>query len=367
VDEPTSAIPTRDAAGADADARADVEASLPDAAVDAAPDTAPLDAPWEQTLTADGSPIAPGGYHVVGNQVFDAQGRLHIFRGVDRPSLEWQATGVEISLADFQHMAQWKSNVVRIAVSQDFWLEGAAQYVPFYQDTVDAAIQWGKEAGMDVIVDLHWSDAGNLQELSPGQRPMADKNSITFWQQVATRYRGDGRVMFELYNEPHDVSWDVWQNGGEATLDARAGTTFEAVGMQQMYDAVRATGADNLVWIGGLSWAYDLSEVPQHLIQGYNIGYVSHIYQSATRDPPDWAKYIDVTAKIAPVMVNEFGNSDCSRWFYAQVLDYAKKNQLSWSAWAWYVGGCTFPSVIADWNGTPNWVGQVVKDALESY
>ena len=27
----------------------------------------------------------------------------------------------------------------------------------------------------------------------------------TFWSEVAARYKGDGRVMFELYNEPHDV------------------------------------------------------------------------------------------------------------------------------------------------------------------
>ena len=32
--------------------------------------------------------------------------------------------------------------------------------------------------------------------------------------------------------------------------------------MQQLYDTVRATGAQNLVIIGGLNWAYDLSGVP---------------------------------------------------------------------------------------------------------
>ncbi len=39
---------------------------------------------------------------------------------------------------------------------------------------------------------------------------MADQNSVTFWADVANKYKGDGRVIFELYNEPPDVSWDVW-------------------------------------------------------------------------------------------------------------------------------------------------------------
>ena len=40
-------------------------------------------------------------------------------------------------------------------------------------------------AGMDVILDLHWSDRGDLGNQGPGQQRMADQNSITFWTQVA--------------------------------------------------------------------------------------------------------------------------------------------------------------------------------------
>jgi endoglucanase len=366
-DEPNGQLSSADAGlGTSPDAGRDI--SAPDAANDAAS----TDVAWEQSFTADGSPIAPGGYYVVGNTVFDAGGTPHIFRGVDRPSLEWQATGAELSQRDFLLMAAWRANVVRVALNQDFWLEGALQHNPFYKDTVDAVVRWAEEAGMDVILDLHWSDHGDLSFTTPGQRPMADANSITFWKEVATKYRGDGRVMFELYNEPHDIDWDTWQNGGPTTAyvtENRVTTAYDydAVGMQALYDAVRSVGADNLVWLGGLGWAYDLSGVPDHLIKGYNIGYASHPYQSGGRAPSDWDTYIGVTAKIAPVMLTEFGNGDCSRWYYTKALAYAKDNKLSWSAWAWYVGGCGFPSVIADWNGTPNYVGWLVYDALASY
>jgi len=182
------------------------------------------------------------GYHVVGNQVLDKNGNVHLFHGVARPSMEWSKSGENISSRDFQLIAGWKANVVRIALNQDFWFKGAAG--GGYQEKVLQAVEWAKSAGLDVILDLHWSDKGDLHNPSPGQQQMADANSITFWQGVANAYKDDGRVLFELYNEPETISWDVWQNGGDVS------SGFTAVGMQQLHDAVRSTGATNIVILG---------------------------------------------------------------------------------------------------------------------
>ena len=38
----------------------------------------------------------------------------------------------------------------------------------------------------------------------------------------------------------------------------------------------------------------------------------------------------------------------------------------SWTAWGWWVQGCSFPSLINDWNGTPSNSGAVVKQYLGS-
>jgi hypothetical protein len=56
------------------------------------------------------------------------------------------------------------------------------------------------------------------------------------------------------------VSWEVWLSGGDT------GEGWQGVGMQKLYDTVRAAGADNLVIVGGLDWAYDLSGVPSHRV-----------------------------------------------------------------------------------------------------
>jgi len=54
-----------------------------------------------------------------------------------------------------------------------------------------------------VILDLHW--------LTMGQTNSSDSSSPTFWTSVAKKYAGDGRVMFELFNEPHDISTSQWK------------------------------------------------------------------------------------------------------------------------------------------------------------
>ena len=323
-------------------------------------------------MTTSPKHFAPGGYYVNGNTVCTPGGAAHQFHGVDRPSLEWSPTGQQLSPSDFGLMAGWKANVVRIALNQDFWLAGSPIADPNYPATVDAAVQWAEQAGMDVILDLHWSDAGVLGSCkSSCQQVMADANSITFWSQVAATYKNDGRVLFELYNEPHDISWTVWKSGGTTS----GGWT--AAGMQQLYDAVRATGADNLVVIGGLNFAFDLSGVPMNRVTGYNILYATHPYGgSADKGPVAWDSGFGFLSKTDPVIMTEFGDGqECSGGSYTPAINtyvsaliaYADQHLVNWTAWAWFDGGCSFPSLISDWAGTPTPPGMLVQTSLEGY
>jgi endoglucanase len=311
------------------------------------------------------------GYHVTGNQVLDKNEQLHLFHGVARPTLEWSLTGEHIDKNDFALMASWHANVVRIALNQDFWLEKG--YAKAYQGFVLQAVEWAKQANLDVILDLHWSDRGD-STIKPDQQAMADQNSVTFWKSVAETFKDDGRVLFELYNEPKMLSWEVWLNGGnvvdnyyDSTTKQMQTVTFAAVGMQQLYDTIRATGAKNLVIAGGINWAYDLSGVASHPIQGEGIMYATHPYNYANKQPADWDQSWGFLTETAPVIVSEFGAFDCTTDYVQQLIDYADAHAASWTGWAWYVGGCTFPSLITDWTGTPSPPGQVVKDALAAY
>jgi hypothetical protein len=302
-----------------------------------------------------------GVYTVEGPTIYDATHTAHLFHGVDRPSLEWSPTGEQLSQADYMTMASWHANVVRIALDQDFWLSDSPAYDSGYGAVVDTQVTWAEAASLDVILDLHWSDKGDYAT-TPAQQRMADAHSATFWTQVAGRYKGDGHVLFELYNEPHDVPWDVWLHGGAS------GDGFTVTGMQALYDAVRGTGAENLVVIGGLQFAYDLSGVPSYRVQGHNIVWATHPYNQTGKQPANWGTGFGGLAATDPVMATEFGDStSCGSDYDSALIAYADAHHVSWSAWAWYVSGCTFPSIITDWSGTPNAAGTAVKSALAAY
>jgi endoglucanase len=304
---------------------------------------------------------APGGYSVDGPTIYDASHKAHSFHGVDRPSLEWSATGESLSQGDYQNMASWKANVVRIALNQDFWLPDSPAYAAGYAPLVDTQIQWAESAGLDVILDLHWSDKGDYSQ-TPAQQRMADAHSATFWTQVASRYKGDGRVLFELYNEPHDVPWSVWLSGGPS------GDGFTVTGMQALYNAVRATGAENLVVIGGLQYAFDLSGVNENRVQGHNIVWATHPYNEQGKQPQNWDDAFGSLSATDPVMATEFGDTtSCATDYYSTLIAYLDSHHISWSGWAWYVSGCQFPSIITDWSGTPSAAGQIEKTALAAY
>jgi len=314
--------------------------------------------------------FAPNGYYTSKASVCAVDGTPHLFHGVDRPSLEWSPAGVSVNADDFARMAAWNANVVRIALNQDFWLTGAALYDANYAAHVDAAVHFAENAGLDVILDLHWSDRGNLAaktlgkqntEGSSAQQPMADTNSKRFWTELANAYKNDGRVLFELYNEPTDIPWDVWLHGGSTG-------GYTAVGMQDLYDAIRGAGAENVVIAGGVHWAYQLSGVSSAPIVGYNIMYATHPYDKSDNQPPSWDASFGflATNDIAPVIATEFGdgNAQCTGDWNAKLIAYADMHRMSWTAWAWYPSGCNFPSIIADWTGMPTVQGAVVKGAL---
>ncbi len=343
---------------------------------------------------------AVGGYSVSGANILDAKGAQHLFRGVARPSLEWSSTGDMLQQSDYDTMQAWGANVVRLSLNQDFWIADPTNghAVSYYPDFVDAQVQAAEMDGLDVILDLHWSDAGSFSQ-SPGQWCMADQNSITFWTQVATKYKGDPHVLFELYNEPYvntasSENWGVWLNGGTVSCTSNQvnsgvmsthTATFNAAGMQQLYNAVRQTGAQNLVVVGGLNFAFDLSGVGQ----GYrlkdangnraaNVVYNTHPYNEGGKTTPaQWYTAFGYLAATDPVMATEFGdttatcasaNYDTSVMAYFDAASSSNPaNRISWTAWAFYVGGCSFPSLLNDWTYTTTATGAAVQASLTAF
>jgi hypothetical protein len=97
--------------------------------------------------------------------------------------------------------------------------------------------------------------------------------------------------------------------------------------------------------------------------------YATHPYGGISdRAPSTWDFAWGSLTKTDPVIVTEFGDgTNCDGSYSDQLIKYADLHNASWTAWAWYPGGCGFPALINDWNGTPSAAGAVVKAALANY
>ncbi len=316
-------------------------------------------------IPAAQSQMLPLALSTQGNKIMRGGGQF-IFHGVNRDSLEWGQSNWggcggdgHFTDADFNNIASWRINTIRIPLSEAGWL-GRSCDAATYIASVDAVVAKIKSRNQYAILDLHWSDVNGLAPCdggcNTGQQPMPDSDSVIFWNQVARRYANNPNVIFGLYNEPHDVSWSCWRNGGCTVVSStNPGVSYRAVGMQTLYNAVRSQGANNLVLAGGLLWAYDLSGINRGFaLNGVNIAYDTHVYTHWHYTTSDWnAGFGQVSLKY-PVVSTEFGSIDCTSTQTAPLLAYFKTHKISWTIWSWNSPGeCTQPSIIADWNGTP--------------
>ncbi len=289
----------------------------------------------------------PGGHAPVegplttrGNQILDKHGDPITLRGLQRFGLEGGTQNPLPTKEEIDQLSLWGANEVRISLGEQKWLPNFCDYEADYPKVVDKVVDWVTSNGMVALINLHFLSTTRCGDA--GLVPMADSPAaITFWQQVATRYKDDPLVAFDLFNEPYGISASTWLTGG--TYDF-GGHTISSVGMQQMYATVRGTGAENLVVISGLKYA---SIPPVQFVDGDNIAYGEHVYTCTDAPPPQCTKPNpydpsslidgwDYIAKSYPVMVTEFGwpNGD-SGTYNANVIADAEQRNRSWSGFAW--------------------------------
>jgi endoglucanase len=314
---------------------------------------------------------SPQSLHADGRWIVNEDGAKVILRGVNIPSLEWTVSGENMLRSLDSAVVGWHSNLVRIPLSQDRWFgktSGQNDEGRSYQSLVDRLVQSCTEKKCYILLELHWNDAG-VWGGNIGQHKMPDSNSVVFHRSLAAKYGNVPAVLLGLYNEPHDISWDVWLNGGQVTEDfeQNGGTTklsYRTIGFQALYDTVRAAGAaDNLIVIGGLDWAFDLSGVLNgHAVSGRNIVYDTHPYP--WKDV-NWDGKFGNTGRQTAILVGEWGGSflDGYRTYANNMAAYLRANKFCWTAWSFHPSAG--PSLIQDWNYTTTGIGGLVKNELK--
>ena len=317
----------------------------------------------------------PSPLHVDGNRLLTTDGREIWLQGLALPGLEWRNGGAKIRETLAAALGDWRANCIRLPVREDFWFgqdettakDGGAAY----RALVDELVATTAAAGAYLALDLH-----RFKAPTPAH--------VAFWKDAAARYANHPAVLFDLFNEAHGITWEVWRDGGMIDAPAKEGVIVEndfardqveAVGHQTLVDAVRDVGAKNVVIVGGLDWAYDLTgNAAGFRVDdrgGSGVMYASHIYPWKS----DWTEKVLCMADQAPIFVGEVGCEliplpfekpehvkDPYVWG-PDMIGFIQKHRLHWTAWSFHPKAT--PRVIGDWDFTPTpfW-GSFVRAAL---
>jgi hypothetical protein len=328
--------------------------------------------------------------HVAGSDIVTASGKPYRLLGVSRSSSEFacvQGKGLwdsgPVNQASVDAMKTWNIHAVRIPLNEECWLGvNGSPSGTTYQQGVKDYVNLLVGNGITVILDLHWTwgaytnspDWHCKDEHATCQKPMPDaKYAPQFWTGVANAFKGNDAVVFDLFNEPYPdmpaewnktLGWQCLRDGGTCS-----GLPYEAAGMQDLVDAVRSTGATNILMVGGLEWANDMREwlayKPTDPLN--NIAASWHAYSfNACATVSCWDTQVAPLAQQVPVVIGEFGQDNCGFDYMQQLADWADAHKMGYLAWTWSPWGCSTGAVlIKDYNGTPEpGVGEGYKARL---
>jgi endoglucanase len=346
-----------------------------------------------ETATSSGGGAAPQ-LHVSGNELVDQNGNQVVLHGVDRSGTEYecvQGNGIfdgPNDQASITAMKSWgRVNAVRVPLNEACW--NAESYVDSayagtnYINAIKAYVSLLNSNGIVAILDLHWTDGlytGNSSGCSSAeatcQKPMPDAaEAIPFWTSVANTFKGNDAVIFDLFNEPYasradndntTEGWQCWETGSPCT-----GISYQVAGMQQMVNAVRSTGANNVLMLGGEEYSNDLTDWLQYepTDPDHNLVASWHSYNFNTCSSQScWTSEVAPVIASVPVVAGEIGENDCAGSYIDPLTTWLESENTSFLAWAWNADfACSSgPGLITDYTGTPTNYGAAYKAILQA-
>ncbi len=280
---------------------------------------------------------------------------------------------------DFEQVRSLGCDVVRLPINLHFMTGGAPDYridTLFYY-FLDQVVDWSEDLGMYLILDNHTFDpSGNT---SPDIGEVLNK----VWQQMAAHYRNrSSLIMYEVLNEPHGISDELWNGIQEGVIRTiRQEDTVHAIivgpagwNSYRHLDSLPAYEDDHLIYTfhfydpflfthQGATWTnpsmQNLAHVPfpyaadsmPSLPDDLKGTWVESAYnnynhtgtESYVRQELDIAVAFQQSRQV-PLYCGEFGvymknskNTDRVRW-YGIVRQYLEAHGIPWTMWDYHGG-----------------------------
>jgi hypothetical protein len=321
-------------------------------------------------------------FYTQGNKILNEKGEPIILRGVSRTGLEYTYVDLDAMIPetiefDIRMMKQWGFNSIRFPLRDSFWLKDVK-----YRQKIDYWVKKTLENNMYVILDLHTQQ--DHLDLDPFIFRLGGDDGLSMWIDIAKTYKDIPRIFFEIFNEPHGITPNVWWNGDT-----------EYYGYKEVVAAIREY-AENICIIGGLDYAYQFNFIQKNAtlmteIKGiHNIALSVHPYgykgipvndgsetmQIPTSIVPSPANHTGdchlgvtipsvppsqygwdesfgfmVKQNILPMIATEWGldrpdNCIQGGWYNMEIVDYLNSMNMSYMAWAWVQDRLDYPSLL---------------------
>ena len=334
---------------------------------------------------------------VQGNHFVNGAGQTVRLLGVDHASFEYACEegyaydDGNMDPADASAIASWKATAVRVPLNEDCWLgingmpsNSQAPSPPLtmagYRQAVENYVTDLTNAGLYVILDLHWTAPGTF--LADGQRAMPDDHSAAFWTSVASTFSSNPAIVFDAFNEPYSPAMvnDPAPSRELGLLGVGwlpgAGRERQLADAQRRPDLRRGGDADAGQRDPGDRRApadparrTELRERPQRVALARADGSAGParrvVPQLPGRDLHNqscWDSQVAPVAAQVPVVTGEFDQDVCSAsTFDTDYMTWADAHGIGYLAWGWWVlspqeiagDGCSAYYLITDPAGTP--------------
>jgi endoglucanase len=250
-----------------------------------------------------------GQLSVNGTYVVDQHGNPITLRGMSLFWSQWMGrfynSGCIESLKN-----DWKCTVIRVAmgVESGGYLTNPQAEMNKVKTVIDACIN----AGIYVIVDWHDHNAHDHQS-----------QAIGFFKQIAQLYGNHPNILYEIYNEPVNVSW----------------TNVVKPYSVAVIDSIRKIDPDNIILVGSPTWSQDVDTASRNPIDRTNIAYSLHFYTATHKQSLRNKATTAINNGIA-LFANEWGTCESTG---SGVLDYTEvekwlsfmeSKKISWCNWS---------------------------------